>query len=179
MHDRLLDVDDALLSFGNTTKSARRAYLKRLNAALAEEERAEVSERMPWWTPERELKPATGRTYVDELGRSTGLERGQLEAAEFLELVCAGLGVDMESMTGRIKDRKTTTLRQLVATIGIERWNQRAGKLGSILGKHPDVVSRWARAGAERRSSDQDFAEALVRLDATLAESRPRNAKIV
>jgi len=39
----------------------------------------------------------------------------------------------MESMTGRIKDRKTTTLRQLVATIGIETWNQRAGKLGSIL----------------------------------------------
>ncbi len=179
VHDPLLDVDDALLSFGTTTKTARRTYLKRLNAALAEEERVEVSERMPWWTPERELKPATRRAYVDELGRSTGLERGQLEGAEFLELVCAGLGIDMELMTGRIKDRKTTTLRQLVATIGIERWNQRAGKLGSILGRHPDVVSRWARAGAERRSSDQEFAEALDRLDATLADSCRHNIKIV
>ena len=179
VHDPLLDVDDALLSFGNTTKSARRTYLKRLNAALAEEERAEVSELMPWWTPERELKPATGRAYIDELGRSTGLERGPLEAAEFLELVCCGLGVEMELMTGRIKDRKTTTLRHLVATIGIERWNQRAGKLGAILGKHPDVVSRWARAGAERRSLDQEFAETLDRLDATLAESCRHNPKIV
>ena len=37
VNDPLLDVDDALLSFGSTTKSARRSYLKRLNAALAEE----------------------------------------------------------------------------------------------------------------------------------------------
>ncbi len=179
VHDPLLDVDDALLSFGTTTKSARRTYLKRLNAALAEEERAEVAERMPWWTPERELKPAVGRAYVDTLGRSTGLERERLDAAEFVELACTGLGIAMESLTGRIKDRKTTTLRQLVATVGIERWDQQAGRLGSILGKHPDVVSRWARAGAERRSSDQDFAEALDRLDATLAESCHRGVKIV
>jgi len=102
-----------------------------------------------------------------------------VEAAEFLELVCCGLGVEMESMTGRIEDRKTTTLRQLVATIGIETWNQRAGKLGSILGRHPDVVSRWARTGAERRSSDQEFAGALDRLDATLAESCRHKTKIV
>ena len=76
----LLDVDNALLSFGATTKSAQRTYLKRLNAALAQEERAEVSERVPWWTPERELKPTSGRAYVDELGRSTGLERESLDA---------------------------------------------------------------------------------------------------
>jgi hypothetical protein len=170
VRDPLLDTDDALLSFGATTKSARRTYLKRLNAALAEEDRAEVSVRLPWWTPERELKP-TGRAYVDELGRKTGLEREPLDATEFVELACAGLGIIRESLAGRLKDRETTTLRQLVATAGIERWDQRAGKLGSILGKHPDVVSRWARAGAERRSTDPEFAEALDRLDTTLAES--------
>jgi len=179
VHDPLLNVDDALLSFGATRKSARRMYLKRLNAALAEEERAEVSERMPWWTPERELKPATGRAYVDAFGRSTGLERERLDAVEFTELACTGLGIRMGSLAGRFKDRKTTTLRQLVATVGIERWGQQAGKLGGILGKHPDVVSRWARAGAERRSSDQEFAEAMDRLDAALAESCRHNTKIV
>jgi hypothetical protein len=171
VRDPLLNVDDALLSFGTTTKSARRTYLKRLNAALAEEERAEVSERLPWWTPERDLNPASGRAFVDELGRSTGLEREILDAADFVELACSGLGIVTESLSGNLKDRKTMTLRQLVATVGIERWNQRAGKLGGILGKHPDVVSRWARAGAERRSSDHEFAEGLDQLDATLAES--------
>jgi putative transposase len=179
VHDPLLDVDDALLSFGTATKSARRTYLKRLNAALAEEERAEVSERMPWWMPERELNPSTGRAYMDELGRSTGPERERLDAVEFIELACTGLGIVMESLAGRFKDRKTTTLRQIVATVGIERWNQRAGELGGILGKHPDVVSRWARAGAERRSSDQEFADALDRLDAALSKSCHHNSMIV
>jgi hypothetical protein len=175
----LLDVDEALVSFGVTIRSARKAYLKRLNAAPAEEKRAEISERMPWWTAEGELKPSAGRAYVDELGRSTGLEREQFDTAAFVELACKGLGIDEASLTGRIKDRKTTRLRQLVATVGIERWEQRAGKLGHILGKHPDVVSRWARAGAERRSSDRDFAEALDRLDATLVKSCHSTTKIV
>ena len=62
-------------------------------------------------------------------------------------------------------------LRQLVATVGIERWGQRAGGIGDVLGKHPDVVSRWARAGAERRLTDSEFAKALDELDALLAES--------
>jgi hypothetical protein len=134
---------------------------------------------MPWWTAERELKPSDGRAYVDELGRSTGLEQEQLDADVFVEFACNRLGIDEASLTGRIKDRKTTRLRQLVATVGIERWEQRAGKLGHTLGRHPDVVSRWARAGAERRSSDRDFAEALDRLDATLVESCHSQAKIV
>jgi hypothetical protein len=72
-------------------------------------------------------------------------------------------------LTGPYKDRTTTRLRQLVATVGIERWGQRAGKIGDVLVKHPDVVSRWARAGAEKKSSDPEFAEAIDQLDALLA----------
>jgi len=75
VRDPIIDVDDALVAFGNTTKVARRTYLKRLNAALADEERPEVSERLPWWTAERELRPRSGRAYVDELGRNTGRVR--------------------------------------------------------------------------------------------------------
>ena len=168
--DPLADVDDALLSFGTTVKSARRSYLSRLNAALAEEERAEVSERLPWWKVDRNLKPASGRAYVDELGRSTGLEREHLEVREFVELACSRLGISTELLSGNLKDRKTTKLRQIVATLGIERWGQRAGSLGEALGKHPDVVSRWARSGAERRSTDHEFARLLDELDATLSE---------
>jgi len=179
VRDPLLDVDDALLSFGVTAKSARRSYLRRLNTALAEEERAEVSERLPWWKPERDLRPVPGRAYVDVLGRSTGRERGSLDATEFVELACSGLGIVPESLAGKLKDRRTTMLRQIVATLGIERWDQRAGKLGGVLGKHPDVVSRWARAGAERRSTDQEFAEVLDQLDATLSENSRRGRKIV
>ena len=171
VRDPLLDVDDALLTFGKTTKSARRMYLKRMNAALAAEERAEVSERLPWWTPERELRPTTDRAYVDELGRSTGRERRLLEAADFLELACTALGASINALACSRKDPETRRLHQLIATVGIERWGQRAAALGGLLGKHPDVVSRWARTGAERRSREVEFSDALDRLDRSLAEA--------
>jgi len=128
--------------------------------------------RIPWWKPEKELKPATGRAYVDVLGRSTGLERRPLKAGEFVELACAGLGVAADSLSGPYKDRKTTRMRRMVATVGIEGWGQHAGVLGGELGKHPDVVSRWARAGAETKLTDPKFAEAIDQLDLFLAGSR-------
>lgn len=167
--DPLLDVDDALLGFGSTTRTARRTYLKRLNTSLAAEDRTEVSERLPWWKPERELKPATGRAYVDVLGRSTGLERRPLGAEDFVDLACVGLGIAIETLAGARQDLKTTRFRRIIATLGIERWGQRAGELGAVLGKHPDVVSRWARNGADRRSSDPEFAETIDQLDVFLA----------
>ena len=171
VRDPLVDVDDALQTFGKTTKSARRMYLKRMNAALSVEERTEVSERLPWWTPERELKPTTGRAYVDELGRSTGLERRLLEPGEFIELACTTLGICVNSLASSRKDPETTRLHQLVATVGIERWSQCAAGLGGLLGKHPDVVSRWARTGAEKRSKEVEFSDALNQLDGLLAKT--------
>jgi hypothetical protein len=172
VNDPIVDIDDALFGFGPTTTVARRSYLKRVNAMLAHDERTEVPERLPWWRPERELRPTTGRAYVDVLGRSTGLERERLEVREFIELACAGLGIPSEGLIGPRKDRATTRRRELVATVGIERWEQRAAEIGSLLGKHPDVVSRWARAGANRRCADPQFARAIEELDVFLSETK-------
>jgi len=75
-------------------------------------------------------------------------------------MACAGLGIFADELAGRLKDRTTMTLRQLVAKVGIERWDQRAERLGSILGKHRDVVSvgrMQARKGDPRiRSLPKD-----------------------
>jgi putative transposase len=171
VHDPIIDVDDALVAFGNTTKVSRRAYLKRLNAALADEDRPEVSERLPWWTAERELRPRSGRAYVDELGRSTGRERRPMEADDFIESVGACLGVTIEVIASSRKDPETNRLHQLVATLGIERWNQKAGKLGALLGRHPDVISRWVRTGANRRLKDVEYSQAVEELDRLLTET--------
>jgi hypothetical protein len=62
----------------------------------------------------------------------------------------------------------------LVAAVGIERWNRQAGIIGRVLGKHPDVVSRWERSGAERRASDPEFAREIDALDSFLAGSTDR-----
>jgi len=148
----------------------RRAYLKRLNAALAAEERTEVSERTPWWTTDRKVEPATGRPYVVELGRGTGLPGERIEGRLFLDLASQALGITIDTLSSTRKDRETTRLRQLSAMIGIERWGQRAGLLRPLLGKHPDVVSRWVSMGAERRCTDEDFAEAADNLDRRVFE---------
>jgi REP element-mobilizing transposase RayT len=171
VHDPIIDVDDALVAFGNTTKVARRSYLKRLTAALADEDRPGVSERLPWWTAERELRPSLGRAYVDELGRSTGRERKSMEADGFIKSVGACLGVSVEVIASSRKDPETNRLHQLVATVGIERWNQKAGKLGAVLGRHPDVVSRWVRTGADRKLKDVEFSQAVEELDRLLTEA--------
>ena len=169
VQEPLVDVDDALVAFGDTTKSAQRAYLRRMNAALAEENRGEVSDRLPWWKPERELVPSTGRPSVDVLGRGSCLDRAPLGADEYILHACSKLGIDVSVLAGPRKDRETMRLRQLIAALGVERWSQRAGRMGAILGKHPDVVSRWARKGAERRSEDQRFTDAINELDRQLA----------
>ena len=80
VQEPLVDVDDALVAFGDATKSARRTYLRRMKAALAEENRGEVSDRLPWWKPDRGLVPSTGRPSVDVLGRSSCLDRAPLGA---------------------------------------------------------------------------------------------------
>jgi hypothetical protein len=93
------------------------------------------------------------------------------EAVEFIMRACEALGVSTDALTGPHKDRKTMRLRRLVATVGIERWNQQAGTIGRVLGKHPDVVGRWERSGAERRASDAQFAKEIDALDSFLAGS--------
>jgi hypothetical protein len=108
---------------------------------------------------------------VDSLGRSTGLERPRLEAGEFVVTACRALGVETSRIGARTKDREMTRARELIAAVGIERWGQRAGELGAVLGRHPDVVSRWARMAALRRGEDASVAEDHDRLDRTIAEA--------
>ena len=67
------------------------------------------------------------------------------------------------------KDQATTRLRELVAAGGIERWGQRPGELGRVLGKHPDMVSRWARMAALRTADDLSLVDQQEALDRTIA----------
>ena len=44
-------------------------------------------------------------------------------------------------------------------------------RLEEILRRHPDVVIRWARTGAERKTKDVGFSGELDELDRFLAET--------
>jgi hypothetical protein len=125
--------------------------------------------KLPWRTRDRELDPQNGRPHVDLYGRSTGLERARLDAETFIDAACHSLGIDPLVLSSQKKDRATTRLRELVAAVAIERWGQRAGEIGRVLGKHPDVVSRWARIAAQHRAQEPSLVTQHDALDRALA----------
>jgi hypothetical protein len=167
----LVDVDGTLRGFGGSVRAARRAYVRRLEAALENDSGPPTRVKLPWWTRDRVLEVGEARPHVDIYGRSTGPERGHLDAKSFIEAACRALDIDLRVLHSQKKDRATTRLRELVAAIGIERWEQRAGELGRVLGKHPDVVSRWARMAALHRAEEPSLAARHDAIDGAIAAS--------
>jgi REP element-mobilizing transposase RayT len=165
----LCDVDEALLSFGETVRSARRTYVGNLKIAMKDEGVGEKVGRLPWWSRDRELEVDGERPDVDAVGRTTGLERPKVAAERFITLACELLGADAAVLGSRRQDRDTARTRRLIAACGIERWGQGAGKLAAVLHKHPVVVSRWVREAWDLKKEDEDFASDLDTLDRSLS----------
>jgi putative transposase len=165
------NVEEALLSFGPTLKTARRSYSRALKLAMNEDDVGEEMAKLPWWTFDRDLKLEDGRAHVDILGRSTGLERPRLDADEFVTMAGDVLGVDVDQLASSRQDTATAKLRRIVASCGIERWGQRAGEMAKVLRKHPVVVSRWVSEGRQMRDEDGKFSAALEKLDSALSET--------
>jgi hypothetical protein len=56
--------------------------------------------------------------------------------------------------------------------LAIERWGIRAKELGNLLGRRPEVVSRWTARGAALRQTDHDFNSEYERLDEWVASTQ-------
>jgi predicted transcriptional regulator len=78
-------------------------------------------------------------------------------------------GVDIERLASHRRDSETAAMRQLVAAVGIERWGQRAGRIATLLEKHPVAVSRWVAEAARARQVDPGIEESMTKLDAELS----------
>lgn len=170
----LIDADDALLSFGETARSARSAYVAAMRAGretdgTGRDERMDNFRSLSWG--DRELSGKPGEEHVDILGRSTGRERPTLPADRFLEDACRLLGVDLDRLASRARDRSTSEMRRIVVTLGVERWAQRGSDLARVLRKSPDVVSWLVGQGVRRRLGDPPFARRIDDLDRALARS--------
>ena len=168
----MVDVDDTLLCFGESARSARRSYLSSMRAGCesAGDGSAEVKpfRSLSWCDEEFEAKP--GQEHVDVLGRSTGVERPLLPAAQFVEQVCRLLEAEPGRLASRARDSATAEMRRLVATLGVERWGQRGRDIAAVLDKNPDVVSWWVGEGARRRLEDPEYAQRLDELDQALVK---------
>ncbi len=169
----LIDVDDSLLCFGDTARSARRAYLSAIRVGCKEmgdpgRAVADGLRSLVW--RDRELEQKSGQEYVDILGRSTGPERPTMPTKQYVEEVCRLLGAEPARLASRARDRSTAEMRRMVTTLGVERWGQKGRDIAAVLGKNPDVVSHWVGQGVRRRLEDPNFARRLDALDRKLAE---------
>ena len=166
----LVNVEELLLCFGTTEKVARRNYL---SAMRVESDPGSAEHRFSWHpfkaSRDAELEVNGEAASVDFLGRSTGLERPQVEAAEFLGLACKVAGLNLERLSSRSRDRATAAARRLVVTLGVERWGQRGTDLARVLRKNGDVVSAWVGEGVRKRLDDVEFARDMDRLDGELS----------
>jgi REP element-mobilizing transposase RayT len=162
----VVDVDDTLTIFGETLRAARRQYLQSIRHGCSEDA---VLTTLPWWRrSDRQLEPKDVE-HVDVVGRSTGLERPKLAADAYLERVCRLLGTDVGRLASRARNSETASLRRLVSTLGIERWEQRASELAIVLDKNPGVVSSWASRGGWERLEDEKFAATVDDIDRRLS----------
>ena len=183
----LVSVDATLAEYGEGIRSARRAYVRTLRAEREEEWLGEQPGMLPWWKggPDRPLEPPAPTAWIDELGRSTGLERPVLTASEFLARACAMLKVEPARVAGKSQDRDTSRIRYLIGALAIERWGVQAKDLGGLLGRRPEVVTRWAARGAESRLDSESFRADYERLDRMMAKDKTvkldkwkKNAKV-
>ena len=157
--DPLIDVDGVLSMFGDTVQAARRVYVRAIKGGREEEWQGERPGRLPWWGDEvdRPVEPVAPSAWIDELGRSTGLEREPLEPDEFIRCCCSILSISLESIAGREKGREISRTRYLVAALGIERW----GMTAKPFGRTARSMARGGQPLGEPRSRDADDVQQL------------------
>jgi REP element-mobilizing transposase RayT len=167
----LIDIDETLLCFGQTERSARRAYLSAVRLGCREAGRNPEKETATdgiWLRRDRDLAPDDSGPYIDVLGRSTGPERPEVSAGEFVNACAAILDVGVEELASRSRRRPVAGDRRLIVTLGRERWGQSTKELASVLKKSADTVSYLTREGITLRLEDQAFARRYEGLDAEM-----------
>jgi hypothetical protein len=180
-----VNADQLLLAFDETRKSARKIYLASIRADSGQSWLDRLPGELPWWPLGRptgkeqddELRLDPSTPHVDELGRSTARERPLLQAETFVQRTLDELGYAAEELSGRGKRREIVRAREILMTLGVERYGLRVTEMAAILGVRYHSACLWSRRGASRRQEDQAFSEKLDWVDAIVASSPPAEDK--
>lgn len=169
-----MDVDEVLQLFGRTRRSARAAYVRALKGAVTREWIGEAPGRLPWWR----LGRPPGREEEDPIvsvrakrGRedsANAADRPKMSVEAFLEQGARWLEVDLNDLSGRGQREEVVRARELLATLGVERYGLQVKALAETLAKHPVTGSVWVRRGGERCRHDPTFRARLDGLDKAL-----------
>jgi hypothetical protein len=163
----LVDANETLLVFGGDQETARRSYIRALEAGAGLSWLGREPGRLPWWrvggsSEAPPLQQATPR--IDALGASTAAERRALRPDEYLVAAANALGVALPALSGSRSGRELTRLREMLALVAVETYGVRVKDLAQRLARNPGVVSRWASMAGERRSHDETFRDRVERL---------------
>ena len=80
------------------------------------------------------------------------------------------LETPLDDLCSRLRGRTLTEARELIVSLGLQRWRQRGSCLASVLGLHPESVSRLSSRGRLKAAEVPDFARRLEDLDRAVAE---------
>ncbi len=176
VREPITDVDDVLMLFGETRRAARSAYVRAIKGTANEDWAGEHPGRLPWWKLGRPAadeegipEPRRPAAYVDELGRSTGLERPRLEVVDFMKTGAEFLGFEISDLTGRRRAPAIVRARELLATLGVERYGLRVKDIATAFHKSAEAGSRMVSRGTEKRTNEREFRDTLESLDYHLA----------
>ena len=177
----LVDVNEALVLFGQKRSAARRAYVRMLRAERRAEWIGERPERLPWWRGgEEAITLVKGKPRIDALGASTVPQRARWGVDEYLVQVCQVHGLELSALSGRRKDETTARLRQLLTLIGVEVYGLRVKDLAEGMRMNPGSASRVLARAAEREREDRTFHEQRLAFEERLAKldaSGPRSRR--
>jgi REP element-mobilizing transposase RayT len=180
IREPLVDSDQLLLVFGETRRTARRTYLESIRATKDAPWAGEAPGGLPWWRfgrPREEKQDEELRMsatpFIDELGRSTAIERPRLNEKDFIDRVLEAVNINITEVVGRTKRSEVVRAREILLVLGVERYGLRVKDLASALGVRYDTASLWGRRGAKRRAEDDRFRSQLEEVDAILASSKP------
>jgi len=171
--DPLVDVEAALIGFGEPIDVACTSYAK----ALAEISGTTWVDRgpgsLPWWTTSRRpaAQVSASRPVVDALGASTAPDRPRLAAADFLELAARAIGTTEAELQSPRRGSGLTRQRELISLLGAELFGVRVRDLAAALGRNPGSVSRWINAAGERRTRDAAYRRSAEELTAVIIEA--------
>jgi len=173
--------DQLLLAFDETRKSARKTYLASIRTDSDQSWLDRLPGELPWWPvgrpkkgePDDEVRLNPSTPHLDELGRSTARQRPLLQAETFVQRTLDVLGHTAKEFSGRGKRREVVRAREILMTLGVERYGLRVTEMAAVLGVLYHSACLWSRRGATRRQENQAFSEKLERIDAIIASSPP------
>jgi hypothetical protein len=114
---------------------------------------------------------------IDELGRSTGLERPVLDTSEFVEECASFIGINVEDLAGRGRAVDVVRAREMLATLGVERYGLRVKNIASEFNKSAEAASRMVSRGAEKRMMNIEFREEYDELDRHIVRAVRRSGR--